>query len=101
MKGQEELLTEGGREVGGCRAEGLSATGDGGKAAVSLTPDADAHARIFKGSQREGRMYVTYYTDTTSSRLRSGEKKPLTWKSSKRHYLAESRINSIQVTYIF
>lgn len=44
---------------------------------------------------------MTYSTDTTSSRVRSGEKKPLTWKSSNHHYLTESRINSIQVTYIF
>lgn len=59
MKRQEELLPEGGREVGGWKAEGPSAIGDGGKAAVSLTPDTDGtRVRIFKSSQLEG-SYVS------------------------------------------
>ena len=41
MNRQEELLTGGGREVGDGRAEGLSAIGDGGQAAISLRPDID------------------------------------------------------------
>ena len=37
------------------RSEGLSATGDGGQAAVSLTPDADETVvRIFESLQLEG-----------------------------------------------
>ena len=36
---RQELLT--GEEVGDGRAEGSSAIGDGGQAAVSLTPDMD------------------------------------------------------------
>ena len=36
---RQELLT--GEEVGDGRAEGSSAIGDGGQAAVSLTPDID------------------------------------------------------------
>ena len=39
MNRQEELVTQEGEEVGDGRAEGSSATGDGGQAAVSLTPD--------------------------------------------------------------
>ena len=38
---QEELLTGGGRGGGDDRAEGSSAIGDGGQAAISLTPDVD------------------------------------------------------------
>ena len=38
---QEELLTNEGEEVGDGRAEGSSAIGDGGNAAISLTPDVD------------------------------------------------------------
>ena len=37
----EALLMEEGEEVGDGRAEGSSATGDGGQAAVSLMPDVD------------------------------------------------------------
>ena len=39
VKRQEELLTEEGEEMGDKGAEGSSATGDGGQAAISLTPD--------------------------------------------------------------
>ena len=38
---RQELLTGEGEEVGDGRAEGSSAIGDGGQAAVSLTPDID------------------------------------------------------------
>ena len=38
---QEELLTGGGEEVGDGRAEGTSAIGDGGRAAIALMPDVD------------------------------------------------------------
>ena len=41
MNRQEELLMEEEEEVGDGRAEGSSATGDGGQAATSLTPDID------------------------------------------------------------
>ena len=41
MNRQEQLLTGGGRGSGRRTAEGSSATGDGGQAAVSLTPDID------------------------------------------------------------
>ena len=37
----EAVLMEEGEEVGDGRAEGSSATGDGGQAAVSLMPDVD------------------------------------------------------------
>ena len=41
--------------MGDGRAEGLAATGDGGQAALSLTPDVDGmHVRIFESSQLEG-----------------------------------------------
>ena len=40
MNGQEELWEEG-EEVRNGRAEGFSAKGDGGQAAVSLTPEMD------------------------------------------------------------
>ena len=38
---QEELFTGGGKEVGDGRAEGSSAKGDKGQAAISLIPDVD------------------------------------------------------------
>ena len=41
MNRQEELPMEEGEEVGDGRAEGSSAVGDGGQAAISLTPDID------------------------------------------------------------
>ena len=41
--------------MGDGRAEGLSTTGDGGQAAVSLTPDIDGtQVRIFESLQLEG-----------------------------------------------
>ena len=41
--------------MGDGRTEGLSAIGDGGQAAISLTPDIDGmHVRIFESSQLEG-----------------------------------------------
>ena len=41
--------------MGDGRAEGSPATGDGGQAAVSLTPDVDGtHVRIFESSQLQG-----------------------------------------------
>ena len=41
--------------MGDGRAEGPSAIGDGGQAAVSLTPDIDGkHVRLFESSQLEG-----------------------------------------------
>ena len=41
--------------MGDGRAEGLSAIGDGGQAAVSLMPDVGGmHVRIFESLQREG-----------------------------------------------
>ena len=40
--------------MGDGRAEGLAATGDGGQAALSLTPDVDGiHVRIFESLQVE------------------------------------------------
>ena len=48
--------------MGDGRAEGSSAAGVGGQAAMSLTPDAGGmHVRIFESSQLEGRQYGTYY----------------------------------------
>ena len=44
MNRPEELLMDEGEEVGDGRAEGSSATGDGGQAAVSLTPDVSGRA---------------------------------------------------------
>ena len=41
MNRPEELLMEEGEKVGDGRAEGSSAIGDGGQAAVSLTSDVD------------------------------------------------------------
>ena len=44
-----------GEEVGDGRAEGSSAIGDGGQAAISLMPDTDGtHLEIFESSQLEG-----------------------------------------------
>ena len=41
--------------MGDGRAEGSSAIGDGGQAAISLMPDMDGtHVRIFESSQLEG-----------------------------------------------
>ena len=41
--------------MGDGRAEGSSAIGDGGQAAVSLTPDVSGtHVRVFESSQLEG-----------------------------------------------
>ena len=41
--------------MGDGRAEGLSAIGDGGQAAISLAPDVDGtHVSIFESSQLEG-----------------------------------------------
>ena len=41
--------------MGDGRAEGSSAIGDGGQAAMSLTSDVDGtHVRIFESSQLEG-----------------------------------------------
>ena len=39
MNRQEESLTGRGEGVGNSRAEGLSEIGDGGRAAILLTPD--------------------------------------------------------------
>ena len=41
MNRRDDLLTGGGRGVGDGRAEGSSATGDGGQAAISLASDSD------------------------------------------------------------
>ena len=57
--------------MGDGRAEGPSAIGDGGQAAISLTPDADGtHVHIVESSQLEG-LYVgdLLYSFTTSSLL--------------------------------
>ena len=41
--------------MGGTRAEGMSATGDGGQAAISLMPDVDGtHVHISESLQFEG-----------------------------------------------
>ena len=54
MNGQD-LMTGEGEEVGYGRDKGLSAVGDGGKAAMSLTSDTDGtHTCIFENSQLEG-----------------------------------------------
>lgn len=48
MNGQEERLIGGGEDVRDDEAEGPSAAGDGGQAAVSLMPDIDGtHVHIF------------------------------------------------------
>ena len=56
MSRQEELPTGGEREeVGDDRAEGLSAIGEGGQAAMSLMPDVDGtHVHTFESLQLEG-----------------------------------------------
>ena len=44
--------------MGDGRAEGSSAIGNGGQAAMSLTPDVDGtHVHIFQSSQLEG-LYI-------------------------------------------
>ena len=49
MNRQEELLTEEGEKMGDGRAEGSSAIGDGGQAAMSLMPDVyGTHVCIFE-----------------------------------------------------
>ena len=46
--------------MGDGRAEGWSAIGDGGQAAISLTPDADGtHVRIFESSKLGGSYCIT------------------------------------------
>ena len=51
----QDLMTGEGEEVGDGRDKGLSAIGDGGQAAISLTSDTDAiHTCIFENSQLEG-----------------------------------------------
>ena len=53
--GKTSYWLEEGEEVGDGSAEGSSAIGDGGQAAVSLTPDVDGtHVCIFESSQLEG-----------------------------------------------
>ena len=53
--GKKSYWLEEGEEVGDCRAEGSSAIGDGGQAAISLTPDVgEMHICIFESSQLEG-----------------------------------------------
>ena len=60
MNRQGELLPGGGRGGGRCRTEGSSAIGDGGQAAISLTPDVDGtHVHTFESSQLE----VSYVGD--------------------------------------
>ena len=45
--------------VGDSRAEGYSALGDGGKVAVSFSPDIDGtHILIFESSQLEGSYHT-------------------------------------------
>ena len=54
MNRQEELLTGGGRRGGRWQSGRLAAIGDGGRAAVSLTPDVDGmHVHIFESLQVE------------------------------------------------
>ena len=53
--GKKSYWLEEGEEVEDGRAEGSSAIGDGGQAAISLTHDADGtHVHIFEISQIEG-----------------------------------------------
>ena len=55
MNRQESYWLEEGEEVGDGRVEGSSAIGDGGQAAISLTPDVDGtHVHIFESSQLVG-----------------------------------------------
>ena len=52
---KESYFPEEGGEVGDGGAEGSPARRDGGRVAVSLTPDADGmHRRIFASVRREG-----------------------------------------------
>ena len=53
MSRLEELPAGQGEEVGDGRAEGSSATGDGGQAAISPTPDGGTHVHVFERSQLE------------------------------------------------
>ena len=67
--------------MGDGRAEGSSATGDGGQAAVSLTPDVDGtHVHIFERSQLGDYRGLTVCCQrgleenwTTGSRITTGE----------------------------
>ena len=53
--GKKSYWLQEGVEVGDGRAAGSSAIGDGGQAAISLTPDVDGmHVHIFESSQLEG-----------------------------------------------
>ena len=53
--GKKSYWLEEGEEVGDGRAEGSSAIGDGGQAAISFTHDLDEkHLHIFESSQLEG-----------------------------------------------
>ena len=53
--GKKSYCLEEGEEVGDGRAEGSSAIGDGGQAAISLMPETDGtHVRIFESLQFEG-----------------------------------------------
>ena len=52
--GKQSYCQEEGEEVGDGRAEGSSAIGDRGQAAVLLMPDDGTHVLIFESSQTEG-----------------------------------------------
>ena len=53
--GKMSYWLEAGEEVGDGRAEGSSATGDGGASSASLTPDVDrTHDHIFESLQPDG-----------------------------------------------
>ena len=53
--GKKSYWLRAGKEVGDGRAEGSSAIGDGGQAAISLMPETDGtHVRIFESLQFEG-----------------------------------------------
>ena len=57
---------EEGEEVGDGRAEGSTAIGDRGQAAVSLTPDVDGlHVYIFESSQLEGLWTLKFCKELT------------------------------------
>ena len=68
--GRKSYWLEEGGEVGDGRAEESSATGDGGQAAISLTPDVDGtHVCIFESSQLWGSyvgdlLYISQYRIT-------------------------------------
>ena len=52
MNRQEEVLTEEGEEVGDGGVKGSLTIGDGGQAAMSLTPDINGTCvRVFESSQ--------------------------------------------------